>query len=332
MVKLTDFQKGQIVAYSDCGLSGREISKKIGKAQSSVAKFLKDFKESSNYKRKVGSGRKRKTTIGDDQNIVSVAVSVRTISAKAIKADLRMNVSPQTIRNRLHEAGYYSHFQVRKPFVSAINQQRRLAWAKEHLSWSLLDWKKVLWSDESPFVLRFQYSKRVWRLPNERYSASCMTGTVKHDKKIMVWGCFAAHGVGNLCRIHGIMDKEKYRQILIRQMIPSSKKLFPGGHYVFQHDNDPKHKAKNILKYLQNKNINNLDWPSQSPDLNPIENLWIFLEKQVTDRNPTDEDGLFKILRVGWKNLKPDFLMNLVESMPRRCQAVIDNDGLPTKY
>lgn len=330
--KLNNFQKGQIVAYADCGLSGRQIGKKIGRAQSTVAKFLQDYNSSSNYERRIGSGRKRKTTNTDDQNILSVAIKTRTISAKQIKRDLNMNISPQTIRNRLHEAGYYSHFQVKKPFVSIINQQRRLTWAKEHLSWSTEEWKKLLWSDESPYVLRFQHSKRVWRLPNERYSKSCMTGTVKQDKRIMVWGCFASHGVGNLYRVKGIMDKEQYHQILIRQMVSSAKKLFKDGNFIFQHDNDPKHKAKIIQKYLERKNITTLDWPSQSPDLNPIENVWIFLDKQVADRNPQNENELFQVLEVGWINLPTDFLTNLVESTPRRCQAVIKNGGMPTKY
>jgi hypothetical protein len=221
---------------------------------------------------------------------------------------------------------------VKKPFISSNNQQKRLKWAKEHISWSAQEWKKVMWSDESPYVLRYNQRKRVWRLPNERYSKPCMAGTVKHDKKIMVWGCFAAHGVGNFYRVKGIMNKEQYHQILIRQMVPSAKKLFPDGDYMFQHDNDPKHTAKIIDKYLKNKNILTLEWPSQSPDLNPIENLWNILDKQLEDRNSSNEDELFQVLEVGWKSLSTEFLKNLVESMPRRCQAVIDNEGLPTKY
>ena len=73
-----------------------------------------------------------------------------------------------------------------------------------------------------------------------------MTGTVKQDKRIMVWGCFASHGVGRLYRVKGTMDQELYRQILFKQIIPSAKKLFPDGNYIFQHDNDPKHKASII--------------------------------------------------------------------------------------
>ena len=72
----------------------------------------------------------------------------------------------------------------------------RLNWAKEHVTWTLDQWRLVLWSDESPFVLRYNRKQRIWRLPNDRYNVNIFKGTVKHDKKIMVWGCFSWNGVG----------------------------------------------------------------------------------------------------------------------------------------
>lgn len=333
MAKLTNFMKGQIVAYDDCGFSGREIAKKIGKSQPTVTQFLKSFKSTGKYERKPGTGIIRKTTKIDDKNIVHAVKGLRTISAIEITRQLNMvDISPQTIRNRLHEAGYHAYFQVKKPFISNINQQKRLQWAKDHVSWSVEQWGKVLWSDESPYMFRCNVRKRVWRLPTERYCKPCIKGTVKQERKIMIWGCFTAHGVGNLYKVNGIMNKEQYRQILIRKMVPAAKKLFPNGDYMFQHDNDPKHTAKIITKYLQSKNIITLDWPSQSPDLNPIENLWSFLDKQVENRNATSEDELFQVLQNGWNSLPTTLIRNLVESMPRRCQGVIDNEGRPTKY
>jgi hypothetical protein len=155
---------------------------------------------------------------------------------------------------------------------------------------------------------------------------------VKHDKKVMVWGCFSYGGVGRLYRINGIMFKEDYKSILIRQMIPSAQVLFTGIPFIFQQDNDPKHTAKVCQAYLVNKAVNTLDWPAQSPDLNPIENLWSQLDRNLKDRVCNTEDQLFDVLKAGWEALPQDYVQKLVDSMPSRCREVIKANGYATKY
>ena len=86
----------------------------------------------------------------------------------------------------------------------------------------------------------------------------------------MFRGCFSSAGTGTLVSIEGKMDGEKYRKILDENLLPSKRELKSGRKFTFQHDNDPKHTAKATLEWLRNKKINVLEWPSQSPDLNPI--------------------------------------------------------------
>ena len=89
----------------------------------------------------------------------------------------------------------------------------------------------------------------------------------------MVWGCFSWKGVGAFHQIKGILTNERYRQILIRQMRSSARQL-RGDNSIFQHDNDPKHTTHIVKNYLINQQIEMLEWPPQSLDLNRIENLW----------------------------------------------------------
>jgi transposase len=148
----------------------------------------------------------------------------------------------------------------------------------------------------------------------------------------MVWGCFTYAGVGILHRINGIMKKEQYKYILQYKMIPSAQRLFAGNNWIFQQDNDPKHTARINKAYLLNKQVQTLDWPAQSPDLNPIENLWSQLDRDLKDRVCNTPDQLLEVLKGGWEALTLEYIQNLVDSMPRRCEAVIKANGRGTKY
>ena len=119
-------------------------------------------------------------------------------------------------------------------------------------------------------------------MTNERYKPWCTKGTVKHDKKNMVWGCFCSRGVGQMHLIEGIMRKEQYKTILETEALPSAQRLFRRKNWTFQQDNDIKHTANAIKKRFTTNNISILDWPSQSPDFNPIEN-------SVKSRKPRTE-------------------------------------------
>ena len=96
--------------------------------------------------------------------------------------------------------------------------------------------------------------------------------TVKHGGgSIMSWGCFSSAGMGKLVRIEETMDGAKQRRILDENLFESAMDLKLGRRFTFQQDNDLKYKAEVTLEWLNKKNINVLEWPSQSPDLNPIE-------------------------------------------------------------
>lgn len=333
--QLEEYEKGQIKAYYHMGMSQRRIARELGKSQATVCKFLKKLRETGEYKRKHGSGRKRQLSNDQEKQVVALVRKKRKITRRKVIMQLNLgnDVSEKTIGNVIRRAGGKSKFQIRKPFISETNRQKRVKWAQDHLGWSLYKWKQVLWSDESPYVLRYQGRERIWVFSNDnRYDTELLRGTVKHDKKIMVWGCFSWWGTGDLYQVKGIMNAAKYKQILIHHMYPSAHRLFRNKKWIFQHDNDPKHTSHIIQSYSRTKGLIVLDWPSQSPDLNPIENLWFILDRMLKDRKSSNEAELFDALSEGWKNIELDTLRSLIKSMPKRCQAVIDANGYPTKY
>jgi DDE superfamily endonuclease/Transposase len=323
-----------LVTEHKMGRSSEDLSKRFKLSKSQVNRIIKKYRDDGTLGRKKGSGRKRKTTAAQDRLIMREVKKDRKVTGEEIRKSLDLeNICDRTIRNRTRESGEFkSYWSTKKPFINETNRQKRVAWCREHENVPVEQWRTMLFSDESPFVLRFNKKLRVWRRHNERYNPECTVASVKHDKKIMVWGCFAAKGVGRLFKVEGIMEQVQYRKILDEQMLPSAEELFPEGGWMFQQDNDPKHTARMTKTWFEDNGVPLLPWPSQSPDLNPIENLWSILDNNLKDRRPQNEEQLFQDLKDGWERLPLDLLQRLADSMPRRIEAVIKAKGFATKY
>ena len=130
--------------------------------------------------------------------------------------------------------------------------------------------------------------------------------TVKHGGgSIMLWGCFAAGGTGAFHKMDGIMREGNDVDKLKQHLKTSVGKLKLGHKWVFQMDNDPKHTSKVVTKLLKDNKVKVLEWPSQSPDLNPIEHLWAELRKHMRARRPTNLTQLHQLCQEEWAKIHP---------------------------
>ncbi len=228
-------------------------------------------------------------------------------------------VSAQTIRHTLQQVGLHGRRRWRKPLQTVCWRQ---------LAKSMNYWNHVLWSDESKVNLFDSDGvQHVWRRPGEDYQENCALPTVKHGGgSIMVWGCMSAAGTGELWFIEGNMDSNMYCDILKQKMMPSLQKLFSNI------TTTPKHTAKMTTALLMKLKVKVMEWPSMAPDLNPTEHLWGILKRKVEKHHVSKIQQLRDVIMEEWKRMPATTCAALVNSMPRRIKAVLDNSGAPTKY
>ncbi|GFU66813.1 uncharacterized protein TNCV_894491 [Trichonephila clavipes] len=130
--------------------------------------------------------------------------------------------APQNVNN---EACWFPI--IRFFFVQAFVNVQRLTWAREHSLWTIKDWEKVIFSEESQFCISGnQSSAYVRRQTHEEFSPQCLKPTVKYPTKVMVWGCMSSYGVGRLHIVRGIVKAMDYIEILQNKLLPTVRDLF----------------------------------------------------------------------------------------------------------
>ncbi len=155
----------------------------------------------------------------------------------------------------------------------------------------------------------------------------CDVSTVSDD-----WAAMSSAGVGPLCFLKSTVNAAIYQEILEHFMLPSADKLYGDADFIFQQDLAPAHTAKGTKSWFNDHGVTVLDWPANSPDLNPIENLWGIVMRKMRDTRPNNADDLKATVKETWASIPPQQCHKLITSMPCRIEAVIKAKEAPTKY
>ena len=338
---LTDRERGVISRLRQRGMKPGRIALRMNICRRTVSRVWKRFQETGSGKRKTRSGRRKKTTARCDRVLRRLALEHRFSSIGRINALWNENIGvetcPRTSKRRLNKMNMHSRIARRKPLTGVVNRPKRVRWCTRIRLWNADDnWSRLVFSDESKFNLDFDDGRvRVWR---ENCDAMLPRNLVclhrRSNVSVMVWGCVTVHGVGELVVINGNINKQVYINVLDENLLQSMENTFGDRHtpFIFQHDNAPVHKARNVERWLDQQEIQTIQWPAQSPDLNLIDNLWDHVKKQVQNDRPQNRDELITSIFRSWGDITPNTIRTLYQSMPRRVGAVIRARGYPTKY
>lgn len=333
--ELSEFQRGEIIGAWKMGHKVAEISRALDHPYMTVKDIIKRYEARLTVKTASRSGRPSKLDNRDVRHLVKDLKKDRGVAVeqltKEFSESLNISLSSKTVRRTLNSEGYYGRTAKRKPLVTEANRKKRLAWCRMRKEWRG-EWDRIVFSDESRFELFNNDSRKwVWRKPDEKYKKECLQPTVQKSAGIMVWGCFCRDRIGPLVLLEGSVTAVKYIELLEQHLLPF---MNVQTEYVFQDDNAPAHTARAVKQWKDDNLTETLPWPAQSPDLNPIENLWDELDRRVRAHKPKPKNTreLFIVLREKWETIEISKINNLIESMPRRVTAVIKNQGNPTRY
>ncbi|GFU78463.1 transposable element Tcb1 transposase [Trichonephila clavipes] len=287
--QVSEFDRGRIVAYRDCGLSFREIGNRVGRNQTTVMRICDRSIQEGTTDRRGQSHPSQCTTSREDRQILRRAVTNSSIPSRTvaqhIESETHHSVSALTIRRRLQQSGLSARRPLLGVHLTQNHRRLRRLWCDERRTWNEVDF-----SDKSRICLPHHDGRiRVWRHRGERMLNSCVT--YRHTGPapgIMVWSGIGNHSRTPLVRIAGTLNSQFYI---------SEIELLP--------------------------------WLACSPDLSPIENMRSMVSQRLTQITTpaATPDQLWQRVEAAWSDVPQEHIQSLFESMSRRVAGVISNNG-----
>ena len=312
------------VLFDSGKTSAKQIAKQVKVSDRTAYRYLAEFKEGGTDKRKKYKKRNcPKRTSKLQKKVIQKAKDRQKIwSTREIGN--ACGISHTLARNVMIEKGLkYQSYSKQIKLTDQIKRERlefaRKMKAKES------DWGFIIFTDECSFSQQDSKPKRVWTDTPDKEE-----GTGTHGFKVHCWGAISAMGAFPIQifeeNLKAIDLKKK-----IERTLPSIKRLYPNG-FIFQQDSSGVHRAEIITNFIDEKMPYKIKWPSYSPDISPLENVWSWLKKEVAKDCPKTLRDLKDSIKRHWRRVTSDFLAPYIDSMPQRMKMLIENKGGKITY
>lgn len=337
MPHLSIAQKSSIITLLGEGWSERRVADRFQVSKSTIHDVKVKWNQRHSLERQVGTGRPKVSTEEEDYNLVNFLENHPFETAIEARHMTNFPGSVRTARRRVKTiSDLRNRPAAKKPFLTQRNKEERIGFTLQHYMHDINFWGNVVFTDEKVFQSCYNGRIRVYRPPNTRYDER-YTQSVRNSGRfsVNVWGWMSANGLGMCINIANRFNALAYIDILENIMLPSVNAVFPENNFVYQHDNCRVHTARIVTGWLQQHDVTVLPWPARSADLNPIENVWGRMVKTINRNNdfhPRNAEDLWDTIHEVWHSFTPDYAHNLVASLPRRLNSILENNGRALKY
>lgn len=259
-------------------------------------KFVYRWYDKKSSKDAPRSGRPSKLTRAAKISIIKSMIGKPRRSTRLMAAELKRkhlaNVDRKTVARYLVKSGAHLFHRVRQPKLSSDNKRKRHKFAikyRHHL------WEHAIFVDEKKFELFSNPNKQddvVWA-----FDKSSVPGyeVSQFSPSVHVWGGISMRGVTPIVKLTGSVDGATYQQVLADNYLPAVQELYDDEECLLVQDKATPHTSRLVLDWLKENELKYIppsDWPSNSPDLNPIENLWGYIQDRVNEKKIKSADGL----------------------------------------
>jgi transposase len=306
------------------GRTFQQLAGSTGYHIESVRKIWKNFKDRKSYKKDKSGGAPPCLGPSDKIRIINCIRANPQYSCRDIGTHLELNCCPKTICRYLESKGYRNRLAPKKPKLDENDENNRLLWAQNHLHFNF---SNVIFADETSIWLGGMWTK-FWLRDEDERTFECEA----HPEKVHVWAAISLKGKIGIEVFVDNLTADRLVTIYESSLLKAANKAHGKGQWILAQDNDPKHRALPTQKFLKDQGIAVLPWPSYSPDLNPIENIWAVLKRQVSKKKSKTQEELKKNIQKAWDEISTDSITHAVASMKNRLADVIESGGKAINY
>jgi len=243
-------------------------------------------------------------------------------------------ISGSTFKAYAQKNNLTAHRPCHKPFLTPKHIEGRLNFAKKYQNKDMRFWSRVIFCDETSMMLHPMDDRlRVRRPPNERFNKAYMIPVFKHGGgSLMFWGCISWKGQGVLKLVKETLKGGSYSKLLLEVIPESLNKLNMKTAWMLE-DKAPPHIPKIVSDTKDGLMLKSLEnYPSNSPDLNPLESIWAYWKDKIRTRFPQSLEELEIVAYEEWEKIPLDVIRTYIGSMPNRLNEIIINNGEHIRY